>query len=200
MRLLADRHILAPRLLLVLLRFRVPCDDLKFIREDVGELGTVAVLSTDNLLFALFVVARGEEMTEDELRDLALLGRMLFHRDTVTIVLHGDAEATIVEAGRDLNVLDRRAVGIRLRANKSITSIDDQLIKGLVKTRIELDLTMNHLILACIIDPAVFSASVYRPDVRVRKLKNVRTVLELLVVRGHFNLLLKGGGQALGQF
>ena len=39
----------------------------ELVAEDIGQLGAIAILATDNLLLILVIVATGEKMAEDEL-------------------------------------------------------------------------------------------------------------------------------------
>ena len=70
-------------------------------RVDVCELRTVTVTATGELLLIIVVVRRGEEVTEDELRNVNLLLRVHLDRDTPSIVV--DRDCVILDVNVDLD-------------------------------------------------------------------------------------------------
>jgi hypothetical protein len=157
------------------------------VREDVRQLGAIAILAADNLLLLLVVVPAGKQVAKDHLRNEDLLCGVLFDGNTITIILYADEETGCRDASTHLNVLDGRLTRLST-PNKSIPSIHDNLIKELVEARVESAVAIDHLPLLCIKDPAHLIVRLYRPNVGVRQLQNVLPVRVLLIGIGgrHF--------------
>ncbi len=165
----------------------------ELVAEDVGELGTITVLATDNLLLLLVVIAAREKMAEDHLRNVNLLNRVLDNRNTVAVVLHRDTPlpcslSRIRGRNADVDMLNRRSQGSA--ANEGIPRIHHNLIKQLVEARIELENLLHHLTLLYIIDPAALIMGLYRTNIGIRKLQDVLAVRVLLIGCGSRHFLL----------
>lgn len=167
-------------------------------RKDVRELRTIAVLAADDLLFALRVVARGEESAEDQFGNVALFRRMFLDRDSVTVVFHCYNQ----RLGR--SALDRHidslnglaALGDR-RTDKGVPSIYKDLIEKLVETWVKLDSFPDHFVGFGIENPSLFAARRSRPNVGIRQLQDVLFVAQDLVgfkLIGHGSFLVLENG------
>ena len=151
--LVAGEHVVAPCLRVLESVLRRASLNREGVREDVGELGAIAVLAADNLLLFLVVVSAGQEMSENHLGYIDLLSRMHLNRNTVAVILYTDGYTCGVLLHTDLNVLDRSLTCLPT-PNKSIPSIYDNLIKELVETRVERAVAVDHLTLRSIKDPS----------------------------------------------
>ena len=91
----AGGHVLLPLLMVLETDLGVARLHNKTLTEDVGELSTIAVLTTDNLLLTLVIVTAGEQVTKDKFRGIHLVLGMLDDRNAITIILYADLEGTI---------------------------------------------------------------------------------------------------------
>jgi hypothetical protein len=167
--------------------------DREDMREDVGQLRTIPILATHDLLLLLVVISAGEKMTEDHLRYIDLLSRMLLNGDTIAIILYRDGIDTIYAATDNIKVLDGCLTRLR-RTNHRITRIDKNFIEDLVNTRIESDRAVNHLGGSGIPYPTRLIYSLRAADVGVRELKDVLAVSVLLVLFSHYFCTGQGWG------
>ena len=83
-------HVFAPCLSVTLLRLRVNSLEGEFRTVDVGELGSVTVTATSDFGLVIVVVRRCEQVTKDHLWNPNALLLVHFHRNTTTVVLHGN--------------------------------------------------------------------------------------------------------------
>ena len=107
MRLFTDAHVFAPGLLVLLLTLGIANANREGLGEDVGKFGTIAILTTNDLLLVLVVVAGCQQMAKDEFRDVALFRLMERDGDAVAVILNNDSELLTNVLGRDINTLDR---------------------------------------------------------------------------------------------
>ena len=84
---------------------------------DIGELGTIAILATHNLLFLLVVVTTREEMTKDELRGIDLVFRVNLNGNAIAVILNTDGVAAILDSALHSDVLDRSTTCLVLRTH-----------------------------------------------------------------------------------
>ena len=149
------------------------------MREDVDELRTVAVLAADNLLLALVVVPARQKVAEDELRNPDLVLRVLGDGDTITVILHTDCQHAINIFYTDINVLN--GICGTDAADTGVACIYNNLIKELVKARIELDLLVSHTTI--LENPSPLLVRLNGADIGIGQLQDMLTVRKLLVVR-----------------
>ena len=112
-------------------------------REDVGELGAVAVAPARDLLLGVVVVGRSEQVAEDQLRDVDLLRLVHLDGHARAVVPHADPPAL----GVDLDV--ERAH--RLVADLVVRGVDEDLVEDLVEPRHERDVAEDHR--GAVVDP-----------------------------------------------
>lgn len=171
--------------------------DAEVATEDIRELGTIAILTAHDLLLLLVVVATGQQVAKDHLRDPALLCGMLLDRNTVAVILHADNQGVCRRLiARHLNLLDRRTTGLAA-AHQSIPCIYNDLVKDLVEARVEGNITVDHLATATspsIKDPALLGVRIRAADIGIGQLQNVLTVRVLLECAsvGHFPVVREG--------
>ena len=89
-RLVLRSHVVSERLLVAFTGDRVARLDGEFGRVDVGELGSVSVSTSGDLSFVIVVIRGGEEVTEDELGDVAAFSGVHLDRDSLSVVVDGD--------------------------------------------------------------------------------------------------------------
>ena len=123
----------------------MPSAQCKAVAEDVREFSTIAILSTDDLLLALVIVAASQEVTKDEFGCVDLVFRMEFNGNAVTVVLYLDSDKAF-GGTRNGNINVFYGLLTRhLAADQSIAGVYQDLVKDLVETRIECHLLMPHL-------------------------------------------------------
>ena len=183
-RLRTRRHVVQPCLLILETSLRVTRLYDELVTEDIRELGSIAVLASDNLLLILIVIAAGEKVAKDKLRSVDLILRVLLDGNTVTVVLYDNLEVAVDFRRGDFNMLYGSFILLGLRTDKCVTSIDYNLIKELVETRIESHLPVDHLSLLCVIDPSEFRMSFHRTNVGIWELKDVIPMGQTLILIG----------------
>jgi len=169
--------------------------------EDVGELGSVAILAPDDLLLALCVVPAGQELPKDELGCVDLVLWVLLHRNAVAVILHADLEGLVGLLFDDhINVLDRSAPLLCRAADEGIAGVHQDLVKQLVESRIERYTAVENLAGRLIPQPPRLCVSIGGTNVGVRQFQDVLAVSMLLISGCVSHFCSKGGGLKLAQF
>ena len=151
--------------------------DGQLLGEDVHQLDAVAVLATDEFLLLLVVVRGGQEFTEDQLRDIHVVLRMLGYVNGLAVVLNLQDAIRI----RDTDVLDGVGRGLGAETDDVIVCVDKELVDQLVEAWVDGN--------GCVLEASLGSQehilvrSLNRSDVGVGKTENVLTV-RLLAVLG----------------
>ena len=135
-------HVVLERLLIQQLTRLVVNNDLHLLRKDVDQLHTVSVLTANQLLLVLVVVGRGQQLTEDHLRNPDLVLWVLCHVDGLAVIL--DRET--LRCAQHVDLLDRIHRGLGPQTNRMIVSIDQELIDQLVEARVDCDIGTNELL------------------------------------------------------
>ena len=151
-------------------------------REDVDQFDTVSVLTAHQFLFVLVVVCRGQKFTEDELRNVHVVLRVLGDCDRLAIVLHAKRR----RSARDLNVLNRSLRLALLQSDDVIVRIHKQLVHQFVEPRIHRDASGREGLALTKID--IFICSLNAPNVGVGETENVLTVRLLTVCVGEIHV------------
>ena len=183
--LFADRHVGAPRLDVALSRGGVLGVDGKPVAKDVGELGSVAILPADNLLFVLVVVARGQELSENQFGNVAALRGMKLDGNAVAVVF--DPKGSVCDG--KVHVFNGLAALGRRGPDKGVSRIDENLVKELVEAGVHLDRLPDHLVTGGIVDPSLNRARGRGSNVGVGELEDV-----LLVAQEFVGFKRLGGG------
>ena len=115
----ADRHVVLPVLSVHL--SIIDNDQLKLFAKDIGQLGAVAVPTTDHTLLLVVIVGAGQKMAEDQ----------LWNPDTsLGVTLDGDGRAIVFDADSlsegHVNLFDLLGVCRRL-----VEGVDQNLVKDL---------------------------------------------------------------------
>ena len=71
--------------------------DLELRREDVGELGAVAVAAPDHALLGVLEVVAGQQVPEHEVRDVHVVLLVHLDRDAAPVVPHADLARGLVD-------------------------------------------------------------------------------------------------------
>lgn len=152
---------------------------------------TVAVTTSGNLLFVIVVVGRRQQVTEDQGRDVALLGFVHHNRDSFSVVPHGNfvlfrsdfhlsSEDRPVkfcgqiqsETGQMQSCTNFHAV-LALIALFVVGGVHEDLIEDFVESWYKSDLAKSHALFRAIVDPQFLGLWFDRPNIRVRSQENV---------------------------
>ncbi len=174
--LLHDAHVVAEGLDVLALTRAVHDRDRHLLREDIDELDTVAVLTADELLLRLVVVRRGQELTEDHLRDVNLVLRVLFDINGLTIV--ADGEDTVLPV--DLDELDGVLRLALAKADDLVVSVDEKFIDELVEAGADRTFVRHELL--ALDDLDLLRMRLNAANVGIGEFENMFTVRELLVL------------------
>lgn len=125
-RLAVGGHILPPYHAKLLPLLAISTLDLKFMGEDVGQFGAIAIPSSSDLLLLIVVVTACEEVSEDEFGHVDLL---------LLVDLNGDALAIVMDTHPSL-------LGVYLHLQQVhalvplvvVSSVDQDLIEDLVES------------------------------------------------------------------
>ena len=174
--LLHDAHVVSEGLDVLALTRAVHDRDRHLLREDIDELDALAVLTTDELLLRLVVICGGQKFTEDHLRDLDLVLRMLFDINGFAIVADGqDAVLPI-----DLDELDGVLRLALAKADDLIVSVDEKFIHQLVEAGTDRAFVRHELL--ALDDLDLLRMRLNASNVRIGEFKNMFTMRELLVL------------------
>ena len=169
-------HIVLPGLHVLFAPHAVHEIDRELFAKDIGQLDAVPILAAHELLLALVVVGRGQELSKDELRHPDLVLGVLDDVDAFAVILNRQARFV----NGDANVLDGVLAVALPHANDLVVGVDDNLVKELVETGIKVrdGLLGKDFILD---DVHELGAVLGRANVSVGQLENVLTVRVLLV-------------------
>ena len=90
LRLVHHRHVVLPRLRILLAADRVHCLHHHLLRKDVRQLHAITVLAAHQLLLLLVVVCRGQQFAKDELGNPHAVLGVLQNINALAIILHRD--------------------------------------------------------------------------------------------------------------
>ena len=128
-------HVVFETLLVQQLPRLVVHEDLHLLREDIDQLHAIAVLTANQLLLILVVVGRGQQLTEDHLRNPDLVLRVFCDVDGLTIILNREA----VGVAENVDLLDRICRVLLAQADRMVMGIHEKFIDELVESRIDGD-------------------------------------------------------------
>ena len=151
--------------------------NVELLGEDVDELDTVAILSTDELLLLLVVVRGGQEFAEDELRNVHVVLGVLGDVNWLTVVL--DLEDAIGVG--NANLLDGIGGVLAAKTHDVIVCVDQKLVNQLVEAWVDGDRSMLESSLGA--QERGLVCTLNRPDVCVGKTEDVLAV-RLLTILG----------------
>lgn len=174
--LLHDAHVVAEGLDVLALTGAVDDRDRHLLREDVDELDSVAVLTADELLLLLIVVRGGQEFTEDHLRNVDLVLRVLFDIDRLAVVADGQNAILPI----DLDELDGVLRLALAKTDDLIVSIDEKFIDELVEARADRTFVRHELF--ALDDLDLLRMGVDAANVGIGEFENMFTMRELLVL------------------
>lgn len=152
---------------------RVSCLNDELGAEDVGEFGSEAVAASRDLLLAIIVVRRREQLTEDHLRHVALVFSVHLNRYTLAVV--PDPNHILLRLDVDFE-LRHRWISLKV-----VGGIDQNLVKYFVETRTVTDIFVGHFLRGAIEDPKSLSLHVDAADVSVWSKENVLQLSLLLI-------------------
>ena len=130
-----DTHIVTEDLSVSLLPRSIAGFYDELLGEDVRELGAVTVSPADNLLLVVVIVGRRQQVTEDQLWNVASFLFVHFNRNTVAIVVH--ANQPLLDVNVDSQLLHLRVAHLVVRR------VDQNFIENLVQTRNERHLLVH---------------------------------------------------------
>lgn len=125
-------HIVLPCHLKLLSIFRISTFYNKLIRKDIRQLRTIPISSTDNSPFVIIVVATGEKMPENELRNVNLV--LLVHDNGNTLSVVHDCNASLLLVNGDFDLIHFLVPLV------VVCSVHQHFVKDLVKSRSVSDL------------------------------------------------------------
>ena len=151
--------------------------DHEALAKDVGQLGSVAILAADNLFLVLVVIARRQELSENQFGNVAALCGMEFDGNPVSVVFDtkGPFKDRNVHAPNRLPAFGGRG------PDKGVSRIDNHLVKELVEAGIHLDGFPDHLVCGGVVDPSLNRARGRGSDVGVGELEDVFLVAQEFV-------------------
>mmetsp|Transcript_34625 Transcript_34625/g.112674 ORF Transcript_34625/g.112674 Transcript_34625/m.112674 type:complete len:321 (-) Transcript_34625:198-1160(-) len=161
LRLVLFGHVVLIRLRELLFHALVCSLDDEFRGEDVGEFGTIAVPAACHLLLLVVVVVAGEEVSEDEFRNVAIVLLMHDNGHALPVVHDGDEALLLVDD--DVDGVHAFRVPVRV-----VGSIHQDLVKDFVQCRDEVDLFEDDLTLAIVVNEHVLMLMFSGADIRVR--------------------------------
>ena len=128
-------------------------------------------------------------MSKDEFRSIDLLGGMHLNGNAVAVVFNCHSKDTLYESTGDIDVLDGRLALLRRTTNKGISCIHYNLIENLVKSRVEAQGAVYHLLGCIIIDPTSLINCLCASDIRIRKFKDMLAMSVLLILVSHDSMI-----------
>lgn len=158
-------HIVLPCHLKLLSIFRISTFYNKLIRKDIRQLRTIPISSTDNSPFVIIVVATGEKMPENELRNVNLV--LLVHDNGNTLSVVHDCNASLLLVNGDLDLIHFLVPLV------VVCSVHQHFVKDLVKSRSVSDLLARESDLSFGEDPFLLFTRLYSTDVCIRSKKDV---------------------------
>lgn len=158
-------HIVLPCHLKLLSIFRISTFYNKLIRKDIRQLRTIPISSTDNSPFVIIVVATGEKMPENELRNVNLV--LLVHDNGNTLSVVHDCNASLLLVNGDFDLIHFLVPLV------VVCSVHQHFVKDLVKSRSVSDLLARESDLSFGEDPFLLFTRLDSTDVCVRSKKDV---------------------------
>lgn len=119
-------HILPPDHPKLLALLAIAALDLKFMGEDVGQFGAIAIPSSSHLLLLIVVVTACEQVSEDEFGHVDLLLLVDLNRDALAIVV--DAHPSLLGVDLDFQQVHALVTLVVVR------SVHEDLIEDLVES------------------------------------------------------------------
>ena len=127
MSLIMGSHVFFPCHFKLFLILWVSALNYEFITEDVCELSTISITSTNDSFFIIVVVATSQQVSEDQLRNIYFVLSVNYYRDSFSIIMYSNRSFFLIYLNLELIHFFISLIVIR--------SIYKHFIKYLVETR-----------------------------------------------------------------